>query len=136
LLLAHFHSLNWLWFTLGSQDVFPEQFTHLVDWQCLIVDDAVNRVVGVKGSDCLPDPAPAVVFDRMQDEINLAAQIGNTGSDVSGRGILFQYLPKQPGAKYPKGKYRCFLAKVKVFDNTQGQGLQSYLDNARKIIQE
>jgi len=124
------------WFTLEGKTDFPDKFAHLLDWQCSKIDDSINRVIGFSGNSEDKDPPPAIIFDRLQDNTNLACQAGNTGSDVNGRGIVYQYMPENLGGKYAKGRYRCFSAKVTVFEDRGEIELKRYMDNARKITQE
>jgi len=124
------------WVTLEDKTDFPDKFAHLLDWQCFTIDDSINRVIGFSGNSDAKEPPPAIIFDRVQDNTNLACQIGNTGSDINGRAIVYQYMPENLGRKYAKGKYRCFSAKVMVFDGSEKDELKQYIDNARKIKQE
>jgi len=124
------------WFTLEGKTDFPDKFAHLLDWQCSTIDDSISRVVGFRGDINLEDVPPAIIFDRLQDNTNVVCQVGNTGSDISGRGIIYQYVPENLGRKYAKGKYRCFSAKVMVLEDSEKSELKHYLDNLRKITQE
>jgi len=124
------------WFTLEDKTDFPDKFAHLLNWQCSPIDDSINRVIGFRGDSDMEEPPPAIIFDRMQDNTNVACQVGNTGSDISGRVIVYQYMPENPGGKYTKGKYRCFSARVMLFEDSEKNELKHYLDNARKIAQE
>jgi len=123
------------WFTLEDKTDFPDKFAHLLDWQCSTIDDSLNRVIGFSGNNT-EEHLPSVIFDRLQDNANTTCQVGNTGSDVNGRGIVYQYMPENLGRKYTKGKYRCFSAKVIVFEDNEKSELKHYIDNARKIIQD
>ncbi len=124
------------WFTLEDKTDFPDKFAHLLDWQCSTIDDSINRVIGFRGNNNMEEAPPAIIFDRVQDNTNVACQVGNTGSDISGRVMVYQYLPENLDRKYAKGKYRCFSAKVMVFEGSEKEELKHYLDNARKITQE
>jgi ABC-type polysaccharide/polyol phosphate transport system ATPase subunit len=124
------------WFTLQEKVSFPDKFAHLLDWQCSEIADSINRVVGFRGDNNPEDTPPVIIFDRVQDNVNVAAHVGNTGADTSGRVIMYQYMPENPGEKCAKGKNRCFSAKVILFEDSEENKLQCYLDNARKIMQE
>jgi hypothetical protein len=124
------------WFTLEGATDFPDKFAHISDWHCSTVDDPLNRVIGFRGNNNLENATPSIIFDRVQDNLNVSSQVGNTGPDISGRGIIYQYMPENLDRKYAKGRYRCFSAKVMVFEGSQNNEIQCYLDNARKIMQE
>jgi len=124
------------WFTIEGKTDFPDKFAHLLDWQCSKIEDSASRVIGFSGNSGDKEPPPAIIFDRMQDNTNLACQAGNTGSDVNGRGVVYQYMPEDLGKKYAKGRYRCFSAKVTILDDSEEGELKCYMDNARKITQE
>lgn len=124
------------WFTLEDKTDFPDKFAHLLNWQCSTIDDSINRVIGFRGNNNMEEPPPAIIFDRAQDNINVACQVGNTGSDISGRVIVYQYMPENLGRKYAKGKYRCFSAKVRIFEESEKNELELYLDSTRKVMQE
>ncbi|MBU4148825.1 MAG: ABC transporter ATP-binding protein, partial [Candidatus Omnitrophica bacterium] len=124
------------WFTLEDKTDFPDKFAHLLEWQCSTIDDSINRVIGFRGDNNMEEPPPAIIFDRVQDNANMACHVGNTGSEISGRAIICQYAPEHSDGKYTKGRYRFFSAKVRVFEDSEKNQLELYLDNTRKIIQE
>jgi len=124
------------WFTLEDRADFPDKFAHLLEWECAAIDDSANKVIGFKGNSNIEEILPTIIFDRIQDNANMSCQIGNTGSDISGRAIICQYAPAHLGKIYNKGKYRCFSAKVRIFEENEKNKLELYLDSARKVMQE
>ena len=124
------------WFTLDDETPFPEKFMHIWKWECTVVDDYHNNVVGLKDSDKTKEPLPTVVFDRVHDAMKMACQVGNTGSNLNGRGVIYEAFPMLSVLDNGDGQYKCFSTRIKIFDSKDSKNLENYLNDARKTIQE
>lgn len=125
------------WFTLDSETGFPATFIHEMEGECAIVSDSVNSVIGFKGDSNTIKPVPTIVFDRLHDNTKAVCQVGNTGSEISGRLIQYQVFSTTSNINYIKGIYnRCFLSKVIIFGPEETEKVKAYLDHTKQIIKE
>lgn len=125
------------WFTLDSETNFPETFIHEMKGDCTIVDDSINSIVGFKSNNNIAKPLPTIIFDRLHDNTKVICQIGNTGSEISGRLIQYQVFSKSPKVSYIKNKYnRCFSTKLIFFGPEEAEVLKVYLEDTKQIMRE
>lgn len=123
------------WFTLDGEKDFPESFLHEEQWQCTLVDDAINTVVGLKADDTVAS-LPVIVFDRLQDNNRKICYVGNTGFEINGRALQYLAFPDASNANYAISKYRGFLSKIMIFNPDAKDKFKVYLDRTKQVMQE
>lgn len=124
------------WFAFDNEKNFPETFIHEKEWECSLVDNSIDAVIGLKGSNDAVTSLPIVLLDRSNENIKAICQVGNTGSEIHGRVVQYQVFPKNLNFNYIGVKYRYFLCKVKIFDPEEKEKLTLYLNNAKQVMQE
>ncbi len=124
------------WFTLASETDFPETFIHAQNWESFMIEDPLDRVIGLRGNGKIAGSPPTIVFDRVHDNTKMICQTGNTGSDISGRALICEYLPENSNQHYIQGQYRCFSARVRIFKSEKDGELKLYLEDTKQLMRE
>jgi len=124
------------WFTLNSETNFPEIFIHEKEWECNLINDSINKVIGLKGNNKISNSLPVVILDRSQDNMEIKCEVCNTGAEISGRAIRYQLFYQNPEFNYVQNKYRCFMSKVRIFESEKDLELKNYISHIKQIIDE
>ncbi|MFA5350962.1 MAG: ABC transporter ATP-binding protein [Candidatus Omnitrophota bacterium] len=124
------------WFTTKEEKAFSKAFLQGGDWQCEMVDDSLNAIIGLKGEDASSIALPVVILDRISNNQQARCRIGNTGSIDAGRILDYAVFPEEPDPGGSAFKWTVFYSKLIFFDPSRTETILEFLGNARKLMRD
>ena len=124
------------WLTLEAESEFPETFIDALTWESFMVDGSLGRMIGLMSDNKTPESVPAIIFDRLNDNMDAVCLVANTGFDIRGRAVVYDYYIGNMRNSYPQNACRCFISRIRLFENKEPGELQQYISHAKQIMQE
>jgi len=124
------------WFTIEKEIAFSKAFLQGGDWQCELVDDALNAVIGLKGENSNDLALPTVILDRISNNQQARCRIGNTGSIDAGRILDYVVFPDGAEPGDHTFKRTVFYSKLVFFNPSHKEKISAFLDNARALMRD
>jgi len=124
------------WFTTEEEKAFSKVFLQGGDWQCELVDDSLNAVIGLRADSAMDMALPVVIFDRISNNQQARCRIGNTGSIDAGRVLDCVVFPEALEPARHAFKQSVFYSKLLFFDPSRAERIPEFLGNARKLMRD
>ncbi len=124
------------WFTLAQEFEFPETFINALDWESFAINSSLGRIVGLMNDSRISESVPTIIFDRLNDNVDAICQVSNTGFEVKGRAITYEYHIGNMKNNHLQNTCRYFISRIRLFENKEQEQLQQYIGRAKQIIQE
>lgn len=124
------------WFTVEGEKSFSKAFLHGEEWQCGLIDDSLNTVVGLRGDNAQEVALPVVIFDRLSNNQQARCRIGNTGSANAGRVLDYVVFPDGLDPECHTFKRTVFHSKLIFFDPSNTEKISEFLSNARVLMRD
>ncbi len=119
------------WMTNTGEGAFPMISPHPVEWEDVRTENVRDEAVGFSAEEKVGKVPLAILWERVDDGPEMMCHICNRGSELKGRGVLYEYFPQDHFLE----QKTIFKGNISVFSQGERVKLDRYL-RARKTNQD